>query len=422
MNLIFGELTGGAAALEHLDALVLQSREQEPLPTSIVISACDRLSLQLNEQEHLSLLLALGFPEQRARQALEMARQMLSGDYLTARMALEFGALPNTFLPYGEIAPVRQDWSPLGVLLHVAAGNADALPAFSVIEGLLTGNINLLKLPGDDDGLSLLVLQELIEIEPRLTPYIFVFDCPSQDTAAMKKLADAADAIVTWGGDAAISALRRLASPNTRLIEWGHKLSFAYVSGAASDASLKGIARNICKTNQLLCSSCQGIFMDTEDFGEVLRFSERFLSILAQTAAELSEPRDPFFTAQKRLELYTEELESLKGGKRVFRAEGCSVIAYEDAVLAPSYQFRNCWVRPLPRNRLLAVLSRYKSHLQTAALVCEDGDREALEGLLVKTGLVRITSGERMSAGYCGQPHDGDFSLRRYMKRMSYEY
>lgn len=422
MNLISGKLTNDTEGLRQLEALILQSRAQEPLSASIVISACDALSQRLSEQEHLPLLLTLGLSEAKARQALGMARQMLSRDYLNARMALEFGSQTETLLLYSEALPVRQDWKPLGVLLHIAAGNADALPAFSVIEGLLTGNINLLKLPGNDDGLSLLVLQALIELEPRLAPYIFVFDCPSHDTTAMQTLADAADAIITWGGDAAVSALRKLASPSTRLIEWGHKLSFAYVSGEASDDALEGIAQNICETDQLLCSSCQGLFLDTERFEEVVRFSQRFLSILARTAAELPETRTPFFTAQKRLELYTEELESLKGGKRVFRAEGCSVIAYGDMVLSPAYQFRNCWVRPLPRNQLLSVLSRYKSHLQTAALVCDVGDRAALESLLAKTGLVRITSGERMSAGYCGQPHDGDFPLRRYMKRMSYEY
>lgn len=36
---------------------------------------------------------------------------------------------------------------PLGVLFHIAAGNAEALPAYSVAEGLLMGNVNLLKLP-----------------------------------------------------------------------------------------------------------------------------------------------------------------------------------------------------------------------------------------------------------------------------------
>ena len=53
--------------------------------------------------------------------------------------------------PYG-LEEIREETRPLGVLLHIAAGNAEGLPFFSVVEGLLAGNINILKLPGMDDG------------------------------------------------------------------------------------------------------------------------------------------------------------------------------------------------------------------------------------------------------------------------------
>ena len=66
-------------------------------------------------------------------------------------------------------------------------------------------------------------------------------------------------------------------------------------------------------------------------------------------------------------------------------------------------------------------LTAYKNHLQTTALVCEERDKNALQTILAKTGVVRITSGARMSEGYCGMPHDGEFALRKYMKIMSYE-
>ncbi|WP_429146430.1 acyl-CoA reductase [Anaerotaenia torta] len=79
-------------------------------------------------------------------------------------------------------------------------------------------------------------------------------------------------------------------------------------------------------------------------------------------------------------------------------------------------------MRPLPRKKLLSELSKYKNHLQTVALACEEHDKKELETVLAKTGVVRITSGARMSEGYCGTPHDGEFSLRRYRKVMSYEY
>ncbi|MGF7143881.1 hypothetical protein HNQ56_002311 [Anaerotaenia torta] len=424
MNLISGKRMNEAESrieLERLEALILETREKTSLPLAAVMNACDVLSRKLNEPEHLHLLLDLGMTEDKARKELQMVKRIMSRGYIENRMKIEFGMPPGSFSPYGETISVRQEWKPLGVLLHIAAGNVDALPVFSVIEGLLTGNINILKLPGDDDGLSIPILQELIMIEPLIAPYVFVFDYPSQDIEAMKKLMNAADAIVVWGGDAAVSAVRSAASPNTRIIEWGHKISFAYIAGDVSDSDLEGIAWNICDTNQLFCNSCQGLLIDTEDFEEVVQFARRFAGILERAAVVLPED-DPYLTAQKTLELYTERLESVKGQKRVFSSGNSSVIAYNDMSLTPSYLFRNCWVRPLPRERLLSELSKYKNHLQTIALVCEERDKDEIETILAKTGVVRITSGARMSEGYCGIPHDGEFSLRRYMKIMSYEY
>ena len=425
MNLISGKLMNNKesrAELERLDALIIEVREKAPLPITAVIDACDALSQALNEREHLHFLFSLGMSEYKARRELQKVKLMTSKEYLQHRIKIELGSSLGSFTPYGENASVRQEWKPLGVLLHIAAGNVDALPVFSVIEGLLTGNINILKLPENDDGLSVTVLQALIAIEPLIAEYVFVFDYSSHDVEAMKKMANAADAIVIWGGDAAVSAVRNMASPDTRIIEWGHKISFAYISGDASDSELEGIAYNICDTNQLFCNSCQGIFIDTNNFNEVLQFAERFARILERVADTMPMRDNSYLTAQKTLELYTERLESAKNQKRVFSANNCSVIAYNDMMLTPSYLYRNCWVRPLSRGRLLNKLSGYKNHLQTAALVCDENDRYDLESILSKTGVVRITSGARMSEGYCGMPHDGEFPLRRYMKIISFEY
>ena len=87
--------------------------------------------------------------------------------------------------------------------------------------------------------------------------------------------------------------------------------------------------------------------------------------------------------------------------------------AYADSTPTPSYQFRNCWVRPLPRTQRVAQLRPHKNYLQTAGLLCDANERTALEALLLKAGVVRIASGEHMSHSYCGMPHDGEFLLRR---------
>lgn len=426
MNLISGQIVSDKESqtlLAKLPELILRTHLGAPLSIPRVIEACDTLSQKLNPVEHLALLISLGMPEEKARRELSAVKLMLSRGYLENRLEAEFGApLGKPFTPYGYDRPVRQAWQPLGTLFHIAAGNMDALPVFSVLEGLLTGNINILKLPGNDNGLSIILLQQLIEVYREIANYVFVFDTPSSDLSAMEKMAACADAVVVWGSDAAVSAVRHMVQPDTRIIEWGHKISFAYISGAdISDADLEGLAFNICDTNQLLCNACQGIYLDTDEFDKVSAFAKRFLDILEAKAIEMPEPADPYLVAQKTLELYTEELEALEMQKQVFRATHSSVIAYENPALHPSYMFRNCWVKPLPKEALLAALLPYKNHLQTVALICPQEDRTGLEALLSQTGIVRITRGELMSTGYCGMPHDGEFALRRYMKIVSYE-
>ena len=79
----------------------------------------------------------------------------------------------------------RPIYSPMGTLLHITAGNMEGLPVFSIVEGLLTGNVNILKLPGNDGGLSMDIILRLIRLEPALADYIYVFDTSSGDLPAM---------------------------------------------------------------------------------------------------------------------------------------------------------------------------------------------------------------------------------------------
>ena len=425
MNLILGKTMNDREALEalgRLPELVLSARSEPALPVGRVIDAFDRLSVSLTPEEHIPLLVNMGMTAEKAARELAFAKLVISRGYLEERVRRELGAYGQSFVPFSESREVRMELAPLGTLLHIAAGNVDALPVFSVLEGLLTGNVNILKLPSNDGGLSVGILLRLMEIEPALRSRVFVFDLPSSDTSAMEKMASVADAVIVWGGDEAVRAVRRLADPAARIVEWGHKISFAYVSGEASDDELIGVCRNICDTEQLLCSSCQGVFLDTEDEAELCRFAERFASLLESTTAETPSAYGLRLRAQKTIELYAEELEAGADLVRIIKKKGCSVTVKRDRELAPSLMFRDPWVRPLPKKDILKALLFNRNRLQTAALICHEEDRSGLESLLVSAGVVRVTSGERMSSSFAGAPHDGEFPLRRYMKAVSFEY
>ena len=401
--------------LERLEADCLETIAGQSIDRETVVAACDALARRAEAGDYDSVLqpflAAFSIDPARFREALFLFKR----EALSYKLAVELGSedLPD-LTPPGR-APIRRRRMPLGVLFHMAAGNVDGLPAYSVVEGLLAGNVNILKLPAQDRGASLLLLRELVRLEPRLRDFVYVFDVPSTDLQSLERFAKIADAVVVWGGDEAVRAARTLAGPDTALICWGHKLSFAYAVPPVSDGDLEALADHICATGQLLCSSCQGIFLDTGDMGEVHALAERLFPIL-QAAARRHPPTDPALRARATLELYARELEADSGGRRICRGGGVSVTAAPDSQLELGLLAGNCWVKPLPRDQIVPRLKPRKGYLQTAGLLCPEGERAALSALLARAGVVRVTGPGDMSRTVPGEAHDGTYPLAAYTR------
>lgn len=423
MILYRGEIHNTKEQNRLLDGLeeIITEVLQRPAPTAeTVIAACDGLARRVLSGEFDGIIAALGLDRRFTLAQAAAAANLLRRDSLEFKLNLELGPDwpgAKTVTPPHSGLTLTKEVLPLGVLFHIAAGNVDGLPAYSAVEGLLTGNVNILKLPQADGGLSVLLLHALTQAAPELADYLYVFDTPSDDLPAMQKMAAMADGIVVWGGEGAVSAVRGLAPTGCRLIEWGHKLSFAYVTpkGETPEA-LYALAAHIADTRQLLCSSCQVIFLDTEDREEVRAFCRRFLPALEEAMAA-GAPLDDGSAAQVTLAQYEQRLESITApGPEVFYGKGCSLTIGDDGELALSLQFGNPLVKALPRAQLPAMLRRHKGVLQTAGLICAPEEREELAMVLLRAGVVRVTGPGDMSRTTCGDAHDGDYPLRRYTR------
>ena len=415
MILMHGEVIDSNLEQKFLSGLYEECAKtlaaRNPITTECVIAACDKLYQAAMRGDYDEIALPLLQMANLSYERFKGLARLFSREELEYKCKTELGEW------YGEPhvlknGTVRKRY-PLGVLFHIAAGNVDGLPAYSVIEGLLAGNINILKLPTGDNGLSVRLLSELIRFEPRLKDYIYVFDVPSAETETLKVFADIADAVVVWGGDEAVAAARQLAGVNTKIIPWGHKLSFAYVTERATEEELYCLARHICETNQVLCSSCQGIFLDTAKWDVAERFGERFFVLLKKANAEIGKA-DIGMRGKNTLRLYTDSLEAFEG-RRVLQGDGVSVVIKEDSELELSYLFRNVWIKRLPRTEMVEQLKRHKGHLQTCGLLCGEEEKAELADLLGTAGLVRIT-GSDMSRMIPGEAHDGTYPLREYSR------
>jgi hypothetical protein len=161
--------------------------------------------------------------------------------------------------------------------------------------------------------------------------------------------------------------------------------------------------------------------------GEVRAFCRDFLPYL-DAAAEKYPIREVGAVAELTLRRYTERLEravggqSARDGRETFQGRAVSLTACSDSELELSYMYGNPLVKPLPQKDLLHTLRRAKGTLQTAGLICLPDRRAALTDLLARAGVTRIMRAGHMSITFCGEAHDGEYPLRRYMRVVNIEY
>lgn len=390
--------------------IVATLSNQSPITAETVIAAGDKLYRKAAEgcYDNIALPLLKDFGIEYDR--YQTMAKAFSAEMLRYKCEIELGK------DWRELPPLYCGTTrrivPLGVLFHIAAGNVDGLPAFSVAEGLLAGNINVLKLPSGDSGMSVKLLSDLIAEEPSLADYIYVFDVPSTELATLKRLAHLADGVVVWGGDIAQRAARDMCDINTKIIPWGHKLSFAYATISASDEQLRTLACHICSTEQLLCSSCQGIYLDTDSSEELKKFARRFFDIFREENNRLGKANIAM-RGRNAVELYTKILEG--AGNDVLTADGVSVEVCEGTELQLSKTHRNVWIKALPRDCIVKTLKPNKGYLQTCGLLCPAEDKQTLANMLIRAGVVRQTCGD-MSRTAFEKAYDGVYPLREYTR------
>lgn len=376
-----------------------------------VIDACDKLYQRVMNHEFDSIVLPLLEMANMPYSTFERYAKYFSKEGLLKKIDIELGDLKNGELDLDE--ENTRHYEPLGILFHIAAGNVDLLPAYSVVEGLLVGNINILKLPTGDNGMSIRLLQELIKESPILKDYIYVFDVPSTEVETIKQLAKLADATIVWGGDMAQKAARTFVDIHSSIISWGHKISFTYVDKNVTDEELKALCESICATNQLFCSSSQGIYVNTDDVNELKALAERILPLFAETSKKMG-TLPLTMKAKNSLLIYNEKLEG--NADKVFMKDGVSIIVKEDNKLELSFLFQNIWIKPLKKEDIIKVLKPNKNLLQTISINKLIEDKKEISSLLAKAGATRITALGDNSRMLAGESHDGEYALRRYIR------
>ncbi|MGV9247187.1 acyl-CoA reductase [Streptomyces sp. NPDC003710] len=412
------------AALPELTGRVLA----RPLPTDVVIGACAVVGAGLADPASpLHVRLARHLHADEAEAVLAELAAALTRQALERKLRRELGGLrPERLTRPDARDTVYEAWAPVGLLAHIAPGNAATVAPLSVVEGLLAGNLNVLKASSGDSPLAIELLAALGTADPSglITERVVALHFPSSRREWVEALCGQADAIAVWGGEDAVRSVSDLAPPGCRVVEWGHRISFAYLTcdAAAEISTLDALAEDVCRFEQQACSSPQVVYLDTEDEEEVFAFAGRF----AERLAKVSDTRPaPLPEAAEQAEITAVEqlarLEQHLGLTRVIAAEDGSwrVMADTRPALGASPLHRSVWVKPLPRHAVIATLRPMRRYLQTAAIGGGPADVAELSRALFAAGVTRVTAVGSMLEGYEGEPHDGVYALQRYSRRVS---
>lgn len=414
-----------------------------PVPQHALLHAADALSRRLSDgDDHDPALVAAlmqtlqqdaATGKTEAQGTLATLARFLSREALQTKLRRELGGLqPHTLRRIDGDEDAFEAWAPLGLLVHVAPGNVPTVAPLSLIEGLLAGNLNILKTSSGVPPFAQQLLAALIALDDKeeLAPFITVVSLSSSDTTRLERLFSRADGIAAWGGDAAIAGVKNLAPEGCRIVDWGHKISFAYLAAECldDDSALEAAARDVCLIEQQACSSPQCLYVEATDRKALFAFAERFAKVLARVSDEMpravgAEPASPEWADITTATLLAETEVAYSGSTRVYSAPDKTwrVFAEDNPALRASPLFRTVWIKPMAPEQIVATLRPMRHWLQTVGLASPVTRMAELSAQLLSAGLERITRIGEQLGGYDGAPHDAVYALQRYSRRVSVE-
>lgn len=397
---------------------------KEELSTEDVISACNTISDNIKNSKYPNFIEALKEDGCESPEAiLNALSNNLSRKALENKLLCELGTTtPFEIKKYDFKSNNFESWKPMGVLVHITAGNSPIVAPMATVEGLLSGNINIVKTASNTGKFPLVFLQELSKFF-NLKNFIFLFAISSKDTALLQKMLDSADCVSAWGSEDAIDSIRKMVPKGIPVVSWGHRISFAYITKSQiNQATADELAKSICRNNQQSCSSPQCAFIDTEDQNDITKFAN-----LLANSLEISKKLYPIPQPDigQRAEISSVALQHktdlcFKAGD-IIEDEDFTykiLINYETKFM-PSPLFRTIWISPLKHENIAPIIRRMRGYLQTAGLACDISELEKISAHLYRGGVTRITPLGSMSESYSGEPHDGVYALPRFMNRVS---
>ena len=212
--------TDKATCLDGVGKRIMNTLSKGTPDIRRVIAALDSLGKVLTQDETFLVeeLKELGLSIEEIKETKISSETVLSSKETFKKIKRELGEIPFEITRQSSRETEFEGWMPMGVLGHVTSSNDAMLPFFSSVEGILTGNINLIKTATGAHKVAMAMVEKLCEIDESLAPYFYIFPLSSKDEDLLKEMFALCNAIAVWGSDGATAGVRKLAPSGIKII------------------------------------------------------------------------------------------------------------------------------------------------------------------------------------------------------------
>ncbi|NPA36536.1 MAG: hypothetical protein GXO47_06780 [Chlorobi bacterium] len=333
-------------------------------------------------------------------------------------MATEFGGtdmLDNWVVRGGcEVKAV-----PRGSFLHILAGNVPGVEMVSLIRGLLTKNLNILKTAGANPVTPYYLLKSFMEIDPEhpLTRSISAFHW-KRGSEIEKHIYKRVSSACVWGGSDAVYAAWRHARPGLEILDYGPKRSMVFIGKKTLNDNNKlheaahALAKDTTIHDQQACHSPQVVFVE----GETDKFCENLASELTKFAKEYPRGGESLDRQSERSHLRM--MHELSGNKVYHPGshDWTLIVTKDFTATAQSPLGRTLFVIPVDS---LGDAVKYADHYTMVAAFSDREDLNKYRDELAMQGVDRLTDVGRMGLLPADTPHEGRYDLSRLVKFVS---
>ncbi|MDD2557663.1 MAG: acyl-CoA reductase [Desulfuromonas sp.] len=431
---ILGELTPSSSPLtpEQLREIITQAnllkQQIAAVPLDELLTLLDQVgqawsdpNYPYRQQAMAELPGMIGFSPAMIEQGIMVMAGLLRRENMLIRLGCDLGDV--RYLDDWVFDARFQGYikaQPLGLVAHVSAGNVFVGGVDTLIQGIVTRNINLMKMSSVDPLFPVLFARSLQDHDQRgiISRALALLSWKGGDQAIEEILKQECNAIVVYGGAETVRSYRQGLGLHTRLVEYGPKYSLVLVDRTelaqrGLDVCARLIARDVVMWEQSACSSPHVVYVEGRDTAQALM--QALGRALEQWAGEIppgSVSDDEAVEITKVREMA--KLEKAMGSADLLHATGTgwTVVLRDDPAFETSCLNRTLIIKPVADlSEAVTAIEPMGEYIQTIAILANDQRARQLGLKLSAMGADRMVEVGRMAVRKHGTPHDGTRGL-----------